>query len=60
MRVFAVDFAFSPFVAEWALVATWSNVTYYNKHGIPFDGRVSSMFISYSEKKNKYFCSILL
>ena len=33
MRVFAVDFAFRPFVAAWALVVTWHNVTFYNKHG---------------------------
>ncbi|XP_038054969.1 sushi domain-containing protein 2-like [Patiria miniata] len=29
-RVFAVDFRFEPFVAEWLLIVTWDKVAFYN------------------------------
>ena len=45
MRVFAVDFAFRPFIAKWALVVTWSNVTFYNKHSFIFQDQVSNFAI---------------
>ncbi|XP_072040715.1 sushi domain-containing protein 2-like [Amphiura filiformis] len=44
MRVFAVDFAFRPFIAEWALIVTWSNVTYYDAHGNVFNDQPENTF----------------
>ncbi|XP_033646828.1 sushi domain-containing protein 2-like [Asterias rubens] len=62
-RVFAVDFKFNPFRAEWMLIATWDRVPFYNAHGanvitnrqntfqavLVTDGKYSFTFFNYGE-----------
>lgn len=52
-RVFAVDFKFNPFRAEWMLIATWDRVPFYNAHGANVITNVSTVYIHQAIYKPK-------